>query len=169
MGVLRSKSHIAVLLFMTWTAWVMCLTLDVADNFWPQRWKCNEKMTWTTKTTVVYFCKDDCLHFQNISQHFQSVLIIVIFSFHSRSRFRPFLGIIASDSRSRILGMFFFHSLPVTEFQECFFFIPFPFLNFENGFFSCPSRSQNLGMDFFIPFLFPNFGNGLLIYCSNDW
>ena len=40
MGDLKSKSHIAVLLFMSWTAWVcLTITLQVADNFWPQRWK----------------------------------------------------------------------------------------------------------------------------------
>ena len=50
MGVLKSKSHIAVLLFMSWTAWVcLTITLHVADNFWPQRWKWkwNENLTWT--------------------------------------------------------------------------------------------------------------------------
>ena len=76
-------------------------------------------------------------YFPNISQHFQSILIIVIFSFHSRSRSRPFPGIIASDSRSRILGMDFF--------------IPFPFPKFGNGLFQFPSRSRTLGMEFSIP------------------
>ena len=66
--------------------------------------------------------------------------------FHSRSRSREFLGMIASDSHSRIVGMDFF--------------IPFPFPNYGNGFFSFPSRSRILGIDFFIPFPFPNFGNG---------
>ena len=65
----------------------------------------------------------------------------VIF-FHSRSRSRVFLGMIASDSHSRIVGMDFFHSLPVPEFWEWIFFIPFPFPNFGNGFFPFPSRSR---------------------------
>ena len=49
--------------------------------------------------------------------------------FHSRSRSREFLGMIASDSHSRIVGMDFFHSLPVPELWEWIFFIPFPFPN----------------------------------------
>ena len=49
--------------------------------------------------------------------------------FHSRSRSREFLGMIASDSHSRIVGMDFFHSLPVPEFWEGVSFIPYPFLN----------------------------------------
>ena len=44
-------------------------------------------------------------------------------------------GFFSFPSRSRILGMDFFHSLP--------------FPNFGNGFFSFPSRSRTLGMDFF--------------------
>merc|ERR1719494_50213 len=65
-------------------------------------------------------------------------------------------GSFSFPSRSRILGMDFFHSLP--------------FPNFGNGFFSFPSRSRISGMDFFhslpvpkfrewvfsIPFPFPN-------------
>ena len=43
--------------------------------------------------------------------------------------------IFSFPSRSRILGMLFFHSLPVPELWEWFFFIPFPFPNFGNGFF----------------------------------
>ena len=79
----------------------------------------------------------------------------VIF-FHSRSRSRVFLGMIASDSHSRIVGMDFFHSLPVPEFWEQIF--------------SFPSHSRIEGMVFFnslpvpelrelnypFPFLFPN-------------
>ena len=85
----------------------------------------------------------------------------VIF-FHSCSRSRVFLGMIASDSHSRIVGMDFFHSLPVPEFWEQIF--------------SFPSHSRFLGMVFFhslpvpelrewvfsIPFPFPNFGNGII-------
>ena len=82
--------------------------------------------------------------------------------FHSRSRSREFLGMIASDSHSRIVGMDFFHSLPVPELWEWIFFIPFPFPNFGNRFFhslpipefwecffSFPSRSRIEGMGFF--------------------
>ena len=77
-------------------------------------------------------------------------------------------GFFSFPSRSRILGMDFFHSLPVPEFWEWIFFIPFPFPNFGNGFFSFPSRSRILGMCFFhslpvpeirewnYPFPFPN-------------
>ena len=76
--------------------------------------------------------------------------------FHSRSRSQEFLGMIASDSHSRIVGMDFFHSLPVPELWEWIF--------------SFPSRSRIMGMVFFhslpvselwewiflIPFPFPN-------------
>ena len=99
-------------------------------------------------------------YFPNISQHFQSVLIIVIFSFHSRSRSRPFPGIIASDSRSRILGTFFFIPFPFPNFGNAFFHsLPVP--EFWEWIFSFPSRSRILGMEFSIPFPFPNFGNGI--------
>ena len=69
------------------------------------------------------------------------------------SHSRPFPRITASDSRSesecffsfsshsRILGMFFFHSLPVPKFWEWVFFIPFPFPNFGNGIIHSRSRS----------------------------
>ena len=40
------------------------------------------------------------------------------YSFHSRSCYRVFLGRIASHSHSRIVGIDFFHSLPVLEFWE---------------------------------------------------
>ena len=87
-------------------------------------------------------------YFPNISQHFQSVLIIVIFSFHSRSRSRPFPGIIASDSRSRILGKFFFIPFPFPNFGNAFFHsLPVP--EFWEWIFSFPSRSRILGMGFF--------------------
>ena len=62
--------------------------------------------------------------------------------FHSRSRSRVFLGMIASDSHSRIVGMDFFHSLPVPELWEWVF--PFP---------SC---SRTSGMDFSIPVPVPD-------------
>ena len=99
-------------------------------------------------------------YFPNISQHFQSILIIVIFSFHSRSRSRPFPGIIASDSRSRISGTFFFIPFPFPNFGNAFFHsLPVP--EFWEWIFSFPSRSRILGMEFSIPFPFPNFGNGI--------
>ena len=55
--------------------------------------------------------------------------------FHSRSHSREFLGMIASDSHSRIVGMDFFHSLPFPELWEWIFFIPFPsrICHFTNG------------------------------------
>ena len=88
--------------------------------------------------------------------------IILFVFFHSRSRSRVFLGMIASDSHSRNVGMDFFHSLPVPEFWESIF--------------SCPSHSRILGMAsshslpapefwecvFSISFPFPNFGNGII-------
>jgi len=49
--------------------------------------------------------------------------------FHSRSRSQEFLGMITSDSHSWIVGMDFFHSLPVPELWEWIFLIPFPFSN----------------------------------------
>ena len=45
------------------------------------------------------------------------------------SRSLPFPRMKASDSLSRIMGMIFFHSLPVRKLWEWIFFIPFPFLN----------------------------------------
>ena len=66
---------------------------------------------------------------------------------NSRSRLFPRMK--ASDSLSRIMGIDFFHSLPVPKFRECFFFIPFPFPKYGNGFFSFPSCSRIVGMDFF--------------------
>ena len=85
-------------------------------------------------------------YFPNISQHFQSVLIIVIFSFHSRSR--PFPGIIASNSRSRILGKLFFIPFPFPNFGNAFFHsLPVP--EFWEWIFLFPSHSRILGMGFF--------------------
>ena len=92
-------------------------------------------------------------YFLKIPQHFQLVLIIVIFRSlpvpgHSQE-WRPLIpfpnfgnGFFSFPSRSRILGMDFFHSLPVPEFREWIFSIPFPFPNFGNGFFPFPSRSR---------------------------
>ena len=42
--------------------------------------------------------------------------IVILFFFHSHSRSRVFLGMIASDSHSQNVGMDFVHSLPVPEF-----------------------------------------------------
>ena len=114
----------------------------------------------------VYFCKDDSLHFLIIiplfSKHFTTFSINSNhrnqLSFHSRSR--PFPGIIASDSRSRILGKFFFIPFPFPNFGNAFFHsLPVP--EFWEWIFSFPSRSRILGMEFSIPFPFPNFGNGI--------
>ena len=165
MGVLKSKSHIAVLLFMSWTAWVcLTITLHVADNFWPQRWKWNENLTWTLDNMEV------CLLFLTPPQVSQMGTIFSFFFFgtlplfsehfttfsissNHRNFFVPFPFPFPSIPGNNSLwfpfpnfGNVFFHSLPVPEFRECLF--------------SFPSRSRILGMDFFIPFPFPNFGNG---------
>ena len=91
----------------------------------------------------------------------------VIF-FHSRSRSRVFLGMIASDSHSRIVGMDFFHSLPVPELWEWIFFIPFPFPNFGNRFFHSLPIPEFWEWFFFIPFPFPNWGNGFFQFPSRS-
>ena len=107
--------------------------------------------------------------FLNISQHFQLVLIIVIFCSipapvpgHSQE-WRPLIPfpelwewIFSFPSRSRILGMDFFHSLPVPEFWEWDFFIPFPFPKFGNGFFYSLPVPEFREWAFSIPFPFPN-------------
>ena len=98
----------------------------------------------------------ECLGQNSFSRHifakYFSFIVLLCF-FHSRSR--EFLGMIASDSHSRIVGMDFFHSLPVPELWEWIFFIPFPFPNFGNVF-------------FFIPFPFPNWGNGFFRFPSRS-
>ena len=48
----------------------------------------------------------------------------IMFFFHSRSRSWVFLEMIASDSHSQIVGMDFYHSLPVPEFWESIFSFP---------------------------------------------
>ena len=88
--------------------------------------------------------------------------------FHSRSRSREFLGMIASDSHSRIVGMDFFHSLPVPELWEWIFFIPFPFPNFGNRFFHSLPIPEFWEWFFFIPFPFPNWGNGFFQFPSRS-
>ena len=88
--------------------------------------------------------------------------------FHSRSRSQEFLGMIASDSHSRIVGMDFFHSLPVPEFWEWIFFIPFPFPNFGNRFFHSLPIPEFWEWFFFIPFPFPNWGNGFFQFPSRS-
>ena len=67
---------------------------------------------------------------------------------HSRSR--PFPGIIASDSPSQILGMFF--SFPSrSRILGMPFFHPLPVPKFWEWIFQFPSRSRTLGMEFSIP------------------
>ena len=88
--------------------------------------------------------------------------------FHSRSRSREFLGMIASDSHSRIVGMDFFHSLPVPELWEWIFFIPFPFPNFGNKFFHSLPIPEFWECFSFIPFPFPNCGNGFYQFPSRS-
>ena len=82
--------------------------------------------------------------------------------FHSRSRSPEFLGMLASDSHSRIVGMDFFHSLPVPEFWEWIFHsLPIP--EFWEWFFFHSLPVPELREWFFsIPFPFPNFGNGII-------
>ena len=110
--------------------------------------------------------------------------------FHSRSRSQVFLGMIASDSLSRtmgmdffipfpfpnfgnaffsfpspsqIMGMLFFHSLPLPKLWEWIFFIPFPFPNCGNRFFPFPSRSRTSGMELSIPVPVPKLPNVILL------
>ena len=162
MGVLKSKSHIAVLLFMSWTAWVcLTITLHVADNFWPQRWKWNENLTWTLDNMEVCLLLPPVCQKSMIFPFFSGTLPLfsehfTTFSISSNHRnfFVPFPFPFPSIPGNNSLwfpfpnfGNVFFHSLPVPEFRECLF--------------SFPSRSRILGMDFFIPFPFPNFGNGI--------
>ena len=75
---------------------------------------------------------------------------------------------IASDSHSQIVGMDFFHSLPVPELWEWIFFIPFPFPNFGNGFFSFPSRSRILGMGFFHSLPIPEIWEWIFLFPSRS-
>ena len=121
----------------------------------------------------------------SFSSHIFSKYVFILsyhFFFHSRSRSRVFLGMIASDSHSRIVGMDFFHSLPVPELWEWIFFIPFPFPNFGNRFFHSLPIPEFWEWFFFhslpvpelrewvfsIPFPFPNFGNGIIHYRSRS-
>ena len=63
----------------------------------------------------------ECLGQNSFSRHIFAKyfsFIVMLSFFHSRSRSRVFLGMIASDSHSRNVGTDFFHSLP--EFWECF-------------------------------------------------
>ena len=72
---------------------------------------------------------------------------MLCFFFHSHSRI--FLRMIASDTRSRIVGMDFFSFPSRSRILAIDLFIPFPFPNLGNVFFSFPSRSQIFGMGFF--------------------
>ena len=84
------------------------------------------------------------------------------------SRYYPYLGKKASDSRSRIMGINLFIPFPFSNFGNAFFHsLPVP--EFGIAFFSFPSRPRILGMVFFrslpipelrkwsypFPFLFP--------------
>ena len=76
----------------------------------------------------VHICQPTApLPFDLPSTHHPNANILSGVSRNSRSR--SFLRMEASDSRSRISGTDFFHSLPVPEFREWIFSIPFPFPN----------------------------------------
>merc|ERR1712155_446098 len=63
--------------------------------------------------------------------------------------------IFSFPSRSRILGMDFFHSLPVPEFWEWDFFLSLPIPEIWEWIFLFPSRSRILGMGFFLSLPIP--------------
>ena len=113
----------------------------------------------------------ECLGQNSFSRHifakYFSFIVMLCF-FHSRSRSREFLGMIASDSHSRIVGMDFFHSLTVPELWGWIFFIPSPFPNFGNRFFHSLPIPEFWEWFFFIPFLFPNWGNGFFQFPSRS-
>ena len=129
----------------------MCLFRKIYDPYSAERRAhSHSQIFWRLliQTHSIFWCDID---YEIIFRH-------CIFSFHSRSRSRSFLGMRDSSSHSRILGMDFF--------------IPFPFPNFWNGLFLSlpvpkfwewiclfPSCSQI--SDFFISFSFPNFENGI--------
>merc|ERR1712155_23111 len=124
------------------------------------------------KKTILNFNFDYCTpplslpYFLKISQHFQLVLIIVIFRSlpfpgHSQE-WRPLIpfpnfgnGFFSFPSHSRISGMAFFHSLPVPELREWIFFIPFPFPNFGNRFFHSLPIPKFREWNYPFPFPFP--------------
>ena len=68
-------------------------------------------------------------------------------NFHSR----PFAGMKTSDSRSRIMGMYFFYPLPVAEFWKYFLSFPSCSRILGMGFFPFPSRSWTSGIELHIP------------------
>ena len=72
--------------------------------------------------------------------------------------------IFSFPSCSRILGMYFFHSLPGPEFWEWDFFIPFPFPNFGNVFFHSLPFPEFLELFISIPFPFPNSQKSFPLY-----
>ena len=76
--------------------------------------------------------------------------MILFFVLHSCSCSQLFLGMIASDSRSRKMGMDFFFPFPFPNFRNVFF-VPFPFPNFEDGFFPFLSWSRTSGLELSIP------------------
>ena len=141
MGVLKSKSHIAVLLFMSWTAWVcLPITLHVADNFWPQRWKWNENLAWTLDNMEVFPSSSPpgLSKGHNFSGFFPGTLPLfsehfTTFSISSNHRYLfvpfpfPFPSIPGNNSLwfpFPNFGKVFFHSLPIPEFREYLFSFP---------------------------------------------
>ena len=98
------------------------------------------------------------------------VLILSCYAFfHSCSCSLVFLGMIASDSHSRFVGMDFFipfpfpyfgnrffHSLPISKFWECFFYsLPVP--EFREWVFPFPSVPELREWNYPFPFPFPKF------------
>ena len=94
------------------------------------------------------------------------IFFIVIFCFFLHSHSRVFLGMIASDSRSWIVGMDFFSFPSRSRILGIDFFIPFPLLNFGNVFFYSLPVPEFREWFFSIPFPFPYFGNGIFHSCS---
>ena len=79
--------------------------------------------------------------------------------FHSRSCSWVLLGMIASDSHSRIVGMFFFISFPFPKFGNVFCSFPSRSRIEGMGFFQFPSFSRTLGMEWSIPVPVPDLQN----------
>ena len=84
----------------------------------------------------------ECLGQNSFTRHIFAKYLFychIMFFFHSSSRL--FLGMIAFDSHSRIVGMDFF--IPFcSRFSGMLFSIPLPFLNFGIGIIHSRSRSR---------------------------